>query len=528
MSLPVSRRGDQPVVRRNEWDVLAPPAVGAWTPTRTVTVVVPADNTGRTQPHVLAGLAAQTYPAHLLEVVVSDDGSTPPVELPEVVPDNTRVVRVEQGWGCAGACEVAGRASEGELLHFVDADMLLWPDHLEAQLRWLHEVDYAVVAGTKRFVDPDRLLDQDPATTRAQVASGEVATLWDWDEAEPHKWVEGMWRRTDDLTQAGPRAFRSFVGATFALSRDLLDAAGGWDTTMRLGEDMELGHRLGEAGGVLVPEHAARSWHLGRSHVMERREQVNRYNDAYLANLVPGMRPKRNAHGRRYETPYLEVVLAMTSGEGAADEVMRCVDAVLDSSLDDLRVLLLGDWAALHEERVHPLADPLLETRIVHRSYRDDQRVALVAEVPAGRTRSSLRLTLDSPASAPAPGALLALVEDLERTHDGAVVIEGVGRLERVAALSRATWLGLGTSDEALDRVYGVRRLAAADAGFVATAEREVPRYDGKLKKPVPSELGAAADVPTDPESPAAPIAPADPDVAGQHPGRRGIWGRLR
>ena len=38
MSLPVSRRGDQPVVRRNEWDVLTPPAVGAWTPTRTVTV----------------------------------------------------------------------------------------------------------------------------------------------------------------------------------------------------------------------------------------------------------------------------------------------------------------------------------------------------------------------------------------------------------------------------------------------------------------------------------------------------------
>ena len=181
------------------------------------------------------------------------------------------------------------------------------------------------------------------------------------------------------------------------------------------------------------------------------------------------MRPKRNAHGRRYETPYLEVVLEMA---GDADEVMGCVDAVLDSTLDDLRVLLVGDWAALHEERIHPLADPLLETRIVHRSYRDDQRVALVAAVPEGRTRSSLRLTLDSPALAPAPAALLALVEDLERTHDGAIVVEGVGRLERVAAVSRATWLGLGTSDEALDRVYGVRRLAAADAGFVPTAER--------------------------------------------------------
>ena len=113
MTQPVSARRDQPVVRRNEWDVLTPPAIGAWTPTRTVTVVVPAYNSHRTLPHVLAGLAAQTYPAHLMEVVVSDDGSTPPVVLPEVVPDHTRVVRVEEGWGCAGACEVAGPGERG-------------------------------------------------------------------------------------------------------------------------------------------------------------------------------------------------------------------------------------------------------------------------------------------------------------------------------------------------------------------------------------------------------------------------------
>ena len=42
--------------------------------------------------------------------------------------------------------------------------------------------------------------------------------IWDWDAEETHKWVEGMWRRTDDLTLAGPRAFRALVGATVARS----------------------------------------------------------------------------------------------------------------------------------------------------------------------------------------------------------------------------------------------------------------------------------------------------------------------
>ena len=42
---------------------------------------------------------------------------------------------------------------------------------------------------------------------------------------------------------------------------------------------------------------------------MEHRDQINRYNDAFLANLVPTMRPKRNRRGRRYDVPFLEVVL---------------------------------------------------------------------------------------------------------------------------------------------------------------------------------------------------------------------------
>ncbi len=75
------------------------PGVGAWEPTLSVTVVVPTFNYQRTLPYVLAGLAAQSYPSHLLEVLVVDDQSSPPQELPEVRPEHTRLVRVEEGWG---------------------------------------------------------------------------------------------------------------------------------------------------------------------------------------------------------------------------------------------------------------------------------------------------------------------------------------------------------------------------------------------------------------------------------------------
>jgi glycosyltransferase involved in cell wall biosynthesis len=476
----------QPLIRRNEWRALQKLELGAWTPTKSVSVVIPTWSADATLPVVLSGLAAQTYPGHLLEVVVVDDGNPTAVTLPEVRPENTRVVRVADGWGRANACHTGALASEGDVIQWLDADMLAFREHLEAQLRWHHEIDYAVVLGTKRFVDPSPIAGLSPAAIREAVASGEIAKTWDWDAEETHKWVEGMWRRTDDLTLAGPRAFRAHVGATGSLTRELYVASGGMATSLRLGEDMELGHRLAEAGGVLIPDHASRAWHLGRTHVMEHREQINRYNDAFLANLVPTMRPKRNRHGRRYDVPYLEVVV--DSRDHRADEVIGLVDAVLDSSLDDLRVVVLGDFAALTDERQSPLGDPRFEQRIVHRTYAGDQRVELAATLPAGRCRSPWRLTLAGVAMAPATDAIEALLDDLELHHDGAAVIDGIGRLERTAAVSRVLRTQDGVTDDALRAAYGLIRLTASDAGWIDTAEREVTRYEGKMKPPVERE----------------------------------------
>ncbi|PVG84231.1 glycosyl transferase family 2 [Nocardioides gansuensis] len=517
--------GAQPLVRRNDWGSLAPPALGEWTPRLSVSVVVPTYAARATLPYVLAGLAAQSYPAHLLEVVVVDDGNSPPVELPDVRPERTRVVRVESGWGRANACHTGALAGDGEVIHWLDSDMLVFREHVEAQLRWHHLVDYTVVLGTKRFVDPAPLLERDPADVRDLVAAGRADELWDWDAGEPHKWVEGMWRRTGDLTEAGPRAFRAHVGATGSLTRALYDDAGGMDTALILGEDMELGHRLAEAGGVLVPEHAARAWHLGRSHVMEKKDDVNRHNDSFLANLVPGMRPKRNLHGRTYDVPYLEVVVDAPP----SDELIHCVDAVLDSTLDDLRVVLPGSWHELHDGRRSPLADPLLDLRIVERTYRHDPRVELVPGVPPGRCRSSFRLTLDSTAWAPTPVALQAMLDDLERTHEGTRIIRRVGRLDRTAAVSRVARALGQVSDDGLDAAFGLQVLASSQAGFVPTAERDVPRHEGKLKPPVdPAESRArlAADLGSPGDGHVHDAAVGD-DVRDRQDGeRRGLFGR--
>ena len=300
----------QPVVRHNDWGSLRPATLGDWTPTLSVTVVVPTFNYQRTLPYVLAGLAAQSYPSHLLEVIVVDDQSSPTQELPEVRPDNTRLIRVEEGWGRANACHLGALAAEGDVLHWFDADMLAYREEVEAHARWHHLIDYAVPGGDKRFVDPDVAVR--PRPRRRTRPGGGRRSGGSLPRPGARAAPVGRGLLGEDRRPAHRRTARAAVphrddrlGDQGALRR-----LRGFDRTLRLGEDMALGHSLAQAGGVFVVDREARSWHLGRSQVLRRAEQVNRYNDPYLADLVPSMRPKRNRNGRAYQVPYLEVVVA--------------------------------------------------------------------------------------------------------------------------------------------------------------------------------------------------------------------------
>jgi glycosyltransferase involved in cell wall biosynthesis len=532
----------QPVVRHNDWGSLVPATLGAWEPTLAVTVVVPTFNYQHTLPYVLAGLAAQSYPAHLLEVLVVDDQSSPTQELPEVRPDNTRLIRVEEGWGRANACHLGALAAEGDVLHWYDADMLAYREEVEAHARWHHLVDYAVPGGDKRFVDPASLLGTDPADVRDRVAAGEAAHLFPGQDHEPHQWVEDYWARTDDLRTAGPRAQRFHIGMTGSVTKALYFDSDGFDRSLRLGEDMHLGHSLAQAGGVFVVDREARSWHLGRSQVLRRADQVNRYNDPYLADLVPTMRPKRNRRGRAYQVPYLEAVLTA----GPADETIKVVDSLLDSDVPDLRVTVVGPWSSVHDDRVQPVEDPVLETRLVHRSFVHEPRVRLVEAVD-GPSDAEFLLTLPDVTLAPLRGGLPALLDDLERTHHGARLLSygsgAVARLARTSALARVARVADDGDDRdvLLEQSFGTKTYPATAVGWVPAGERDVERFTLPARPPMDLEksehrmvkalrkagaIASPVDEGSDAEGVASPNLTSDADDGDHH--KRGLFGRRR
>ncbi|MET7460002.1 glycosyltransferase [Nonomuraea sp. NPDC005501] len=440
-----------PRVRHNDYGSLEPPELGAWRPELTVSVVIPARGRPADLERTMASLAAQTYPAELVEVVVADDGSEPPLDVP-----GARVVRVTEGWGRGAAREAGRLAATGDVVHWLDSDMILADDHVEAHMRWHHLIDHAVVIGETRFVD----------------APGE--------EGAPSAYTTKTLESTRMLKDAGSSAYLLHTGASSSVRADLLRAAGGVDTRLNMAEDTELGYRLAQAGAVFIPEPAARGWHVGPSTVMRREQDVHRHNWSYLGDLVPDLRWLRGHPRRHWLVPYVRVVVPATTYE----ETRGAVDAILASTLTDAAVTIVGPWGELTDGRRACLDEPLLDARLLTHLYRHEPRVSFAGEEPLSAAPAPFLLRL--PAGwAPGADTLSRLVRQADADLLGLVCValaespEGVvaARLERTAAFSRAARLN-GVADDLVDEMFGSLWVSGGEYGLVPVAEAESPAGD--------------------------------------------------
>lgn len=465
------------VAKRNHWkdtpDVVGP--VEQWA-RLSVSVVIPAYRAQHTIEPVLAALARQTYPSDLLEVVVVDDSGDPPLELPEVVPARCRLVRsADGGWGRAHACATGVAESTGDIVLFLDADMVAFPDHVEAQLRLHHRVRDAVVVGHKRFVADweslgrERLLDA--------IASGTVDALVPDDVATEH-WVVERIAASDDLDDAQHQVFGLFTGATGSMPRRLYDACGGMDVELRLGEDTELGYRLAQVGGVFVPELTSSAWHLGAPTVETAGERSRAFNAPYFAQRVPLLRALREeAPQRIWRVPLL--VVCIDARDADAAQVKACVDAVLASQAFDLRVELVAPWGSLSDGRRPLFDEPVAGWHALRAWYADEPRVELVEEPTRDPFPAPFVIQLPTNVMV-GPRSLGRTMGSANKSRAGRMHVlvpglePGAGpTLTRTAALHRAASLGdadtvdlADVSDEAIDQVWGVRWFDGEHIGY--------------------------------------------------------------
>ncbi len=219
-----------------------------------VSVVIPTYNRRDTLRGMLEALSRQTLAPEKFEVIVVVDGSTDgtwemlqeiatPYALKPHYQENAGIASAVFSSGVSAARNRGAGIARGQILLFLDDDLLPLPELLEAHARFHRRDSTAVVLG--------RLLPSDETSKKRG---------WNrWDERVLQNHYKLMAK--GDRPPAGWRLY----SANFSVGRQQFLAVDGFDLGMGhvRGEDVELGFRLEDAGATYCFAPSAAGVHRG-------------------------------------------------------------------------------------------------------------------------------------------------------------------------------------------------------------------------------------------------------------------------
>ena len=432
-------------VTGNDWRILQPPEIGEENNfVDHVTVILPCYMGQQELALTFTGLSLQTYPHHLLEVIVVDDGSDPPIKLPSELPFETSVVvQQRDGFGLARARNLGAEKAKDGILIFLDCDMIPEPQLVEAHARWHHVNEFALTLGFRNHADFSDISTEDLINSNgpeSSVTGRKVTTP---------QWIEFHMGRTKNLTSDDSDLFRIATGGNLGVRKSFFESVGGFDGDFKQwgGEDIEFGFRAFNSGAVLIPERLAKAWHQGEGASPDANEEASLEQQRNrLSHLIAEKTFRRLTPGRSFEVPMLTVSIS-ADGQNF-EEVASQVDSVLASTFYDLNVgLKISDS---HPDRIN-----------LERQYGPDPRVRLAEDISKQVPFASLRL--EGPQGfCFEPGDIQNLVTHIEKQGLLRVDLETRGeiRLAKTRALKRAEQLQIADEWAGAGFLFGEKSLS--------------------------------------------------------------------
>ena len=268
----------------------------------TASVVIPTYNMKQIVEKTLCGLRIQTYPTHLYEVIVTDDGSNDGIE--DLVNVHARFFsnfhfarQQHEGYRLASVRNNGIRLARNDVVILLDGDVLPVPELIEAHLRWFHIHDGLATIGYLKYIDASSVSPEKVLTSIDLIRA-----LPDYPSAT--NWGAKLDKRLPEFANFGnhPHPYNCFHGGNVAFRRQHAldiglfdeDFNGHWGY-----EDMEFAYRLWKSGRFLIVEAAALGLHQEHPSLsIDERLRQKKVNFEKMSRKVPGFKGYRQSIGQ--------------------------------------------------------------------------------------------------------------------------------------------------------------------------------------------------------------------------------------
>ncbi len=199
-----------------------------------LSIIIPVLNEEENLPRLLASVQKQLFGSGLTyELIVADNGSTD--RTPVIATENGATVVDAGGLTVGGARNRGAQEAEGNILVFLDADMILREGWVQAMQRILPQL----------------------AANQRQIIGGSIA-------APPNaSWIAQAWFPDRPVGTTGNKGVRYVGSAHLLISRSFFNELGGFDPELRSAEDYDLCVRGRGAGAQIYKEPALSACHEG-------------------------------------------------------------------------------------------------------------------------------------------------------------------------------------------------------------------------------------------------------------------------
>ncbi len=346
-----------------------------------VTVIVPGYGRANLLRNTLAALCRQSYPAGLIQVVVVDDGGDDD-DYENVFFEFEKRLDLylcrqrRDGYGLSRARNMGARIATGEVLFFLDSDILLPEAFISALMSFHHVSDVVSVLGVRKFVDAeqidaDRLLS---GTLPPEALEGCRSRNPHHQRFTDERGNSFDWRLKDfeanDWLKMARNPFRYFGGGHSSVTKARYFEVGGYDESFRHwgNEDQELAYRLWSLGQYFVPLKECFDYHQeeGASAEDQRRKLVeNQRTHRLLVERCPHPSVRGFAgHAQGAGVPQFSIYIPAFN---TARYIRDCIESALTQTYADFEVVIVDDGSTDGTSEVLQsyCRDPRI--RVIHR-----------------------------------------------------------------------------------------------------------------------------------------------------------------